>query len=71
MKLLIAVSIIALTLTTGFTCSKNTPVEPQVQAPAQQDPAATPSQEQMAQPAAPTEGAPAAEPTAPAEGEKK
>ncbi len=73
MKLLIAFSLIALTLTTGFTCAKNTPEAAKQEAPAQDPAAAQPSQEQMATPpadgtAAPTE-APATAPTT--EGEKK
>lgn len=59
MKLLLAMSVIALTLTTGFTCSKNTPENTQATPPAQEQPAAQPSQEQMAQPA--TEATPATE----------
>lgn len=59
MKLIVAVALMALAFTTGFTCSKNTPTEQ----PAQQS---APAQEQMTPPPAeaPAEGAPAA----PAEG---
>lgn len=75
MKLLIAFSFIALTLTTGFTCAKNPPEAAKQEAPAT-DPAAQPSQEQMAQPPADGTTAPAAPTEAPAtapttEGEKK
>jgi hypothetical protein len=71
MKLIVAGALIALALTTGFTCSKNTP-------PAEQQPATTPAPEATAaptegQPAAPTEGQPAAptegQPAAPTEGQ--
>ncbi len=75
MKLLMAISLIALTLTTGFTCAKNPPEAAKQEAPAA-DPAAQPSQEQMAQPA--TDGGAAATPPTeapaqmpqPVEGEK-
>lgn len=61
MKVIIAAALLALTVTTGFTCSKNQPAE---QAPAQEQMAA-PTE---AAPAAPTEGAPAeAAPAAPTE----
>lgn len=53
MKSIVVAALLALSFTTGFTCSKNTPAET---APA--------AQEQMAAPAAPAEGQPAA----PAEG---
>lgn len=54
MKSIVVAALLALSFTTGFTCSKNTPAEN-----------ATPAaQEQMAAPAAPAEGQPAA----PAEG---
>ena len=56
MKSIVAASLIALALTTGFTCSKN---QPTTEAPA------APTQEQMA---APETGAPAEGTTAPAEG---
>ncbi|HEY8270071.1 MAG TPA: acylneuraminate cytidylyltransferase [Pseudobdellovibrionaceae bacterium] len=50
MKLVVVAALLALSFTTGFTCSKNTPVETA--------PAPTPAaQEQMA---APAEGQPAA-----------
>jgi hypothetical protein len=49
MRTIIVAALLALSFTTGFTCSKNTPAESQ--------PAA---QEQMAAPAAPAEGQPAA-----------
>lgn len=52
MKTIVVAALLALSFTTGFTCSKNTPAE--------STPAA---QEQMAAPAAPAEGA-----AAPAEG---
>ena len=58
MKAIVIASLIALSFTTGFTCSKNAPTEPA-------------AQEQMAAPA-PTEAAPApteAAPAAPAEGQ--
>lgn len=65
MKLLVIASIIALSFTTGFTCSKNTPEAAKTEAPAAgEQPAAQPSQEQMAQPAAGAEGAAAAQPAA-------
>ncbi len=69
MKLLVIASLIALSFTTGFTCSKNTPEAAKTEAPAAQpaageQPAAQPSQEQMAQPAAGAEGAAAAAPAA-------
>lgn len=71
MKVLVVVSLIALTLTTGFTCSKNPPPEATQNSAPAQDPAAQPSQEQMAQPA-PADGAEAPVETAPpAEGEVK
>ena len=59
MKLLLVVSLFALTLTTGFTCSKNTPESVKSETPAQdsnsaQPGAAQPTQEQMAQPSAET-----------------
>jgi hypothetical protein len=66
MKSIVVASLIALAFTTGFTCSKNQPTT-------EAQPAATPTQEQMAAPAAPAEnnGAPAdgaaAAPAAPAE----
>lgn len=69
MKLLVIASLIALSFTTGFTCSKNTPEAAKTEAPAaqpaatEQQPAAQPSQEQMAQPAAGADGA-AAQPAA-------
>lgn len=53
MRTIVVAALLALSFTTGFTCSKNTPAE--------STPAA---QEQMAAPAAPAEGQPAA----PAEG---
>lgn len=59
MKLLIAFSLIALTLTTGFTCAKNTPEAANQEAPAA-DPSAQPSQEQMATPPADGTAAPEA-----------
>lgn len=77
MKLLMAISLIALTLTTGFTCAKNPPEAAKQEAPAADPAAAQPSQEQMAQPA--TEGGATATPPAnepaqqtppPVEGEK-
>lgn len=62
MKVIIAAALLALTVTTGFTCSKNQPAEQ-----------AAPAQEQMAAPAdaaaAPTEAAPA-DPAAPAPAEQ-
>ncbi|MBL7557571.1 MAG: acylneuraminate cytidylyltransferase [Bdellovibrionaceae bacterium] len=71
MKLLIAFSLIALTLTTGFTCAKNTPEAAKQEAPAQDPAAAQPSQEQMATPPADGTAAPAAPTEAPATEEKK
>ncbi len=75
MKLLMAISLIALTLTTGFTCAKNPPEAAKQEAPAADPAAVQPSQEQMAQPA--TEGGATATPPAanepapqPVEGEK-
>ena len=50
MRTIVVAALLALSFTTGFTCSKNTPAE-------NQQPAA---QEQMAAPAAPAEGQPAA-----------
>lgn len=59
MRTIVVAALLALSFTTGFTCSKNTPAE-------NQQPAA---QEQMAAPAAtPAEGA--ATPAAPAAGEQ-
>ncbi len=61
MKSIVAASLIALALTTGFTCSKN---QPTTEAPA------APTQEQMAAPAeaaAPMEAAPTEAPAAPVE----
>lgn len=75
MKLLVALAALALTLTTGFTCSKNTPEVAKTEAPAQENTEAgqnQPSQEQMAQP--PAESAPTApqpEEAAQPEGESK
>ncbi|MBL7543489.1 MAG: acylneuraminate cytidylyltransferase [Bdellovibrionaceae bacterium] len=73
MKLLLAVSLLALTLTTGFTCSKNTPEAPKTETPAQQEPQAAgqPSQEQMAQPVGEGADADSAPVSQPAEGEAK
>lgn len=64
MKTIVVAALLALSFTTGFTCSKNTPAEPAAQT-------AAPAQEQMAQPAAPAEGQPAAAtaPAAPTEGQ--
>lgn len=61
-KAIVITALLALTVTTGFTCSKNTPAETQ-----------QPAQEQMAAPAegtpaAPVEDAPAEATPAPAEG---
>lgn len=60
MKLTIALALLALTLTTGFTCSKNTPTE-EVAAPAVVEEATTPEETTEEAPAemAPTETAPA------------
>ena len=78
MKSLVAIALLALTFTTGFTCSKNTPEPAKTEAPpAQEAPTdatqGQPSQEQMAQPPAdsgqPADGAGAH--AAPAEGEAK
>ena len=64
MKNIVIASLIALAFTTGFTCSKNQPTTTNVETPA-----AAPTQEQMAAPAAPAEaGAPAEGTAAPAEG---
>lgn len=57
MRALFIISLLALSFTTGFTCSKHSPEAPQAAAP--------PAQEQMAAPAPGTEAAPA--PGAPAE----
>ena len=70
MKALFVIALFALTLTTGFTCSKDTPEAAKTEAPAQ-DPAAQPSQEQMAQPAADAPAAESAPVAQPAEGETK
>lgn len=64
MKLLMAFSLIALTLTTGFTCAKNTPETAKQETPAQDPAAAQPSQEQMATPPADGAAAPAEAPAA-------
>lgn len=77
MKSLVAIAVLTLVLTTGFTCSKNTPEAAKSEAPAQGNmDGQAPSQEQMAQPPAeiqPMEGAqPMEAPTAaPTEGEAK
>lgn len=63
MKIAVAVALFALALTTGFTCSKNTPTE----ATPESAPAA---QEQMAAPTAP-EAAPAEAPAEAPAGENK
>jgi hypothetical protein len=57
MRAIVIASLIALSFTTGFTCSKNAPTEPAAE---------TPAQEQMAAPA-PTEGAPTEAAPAPTE----
>lgn len=70
MKTLFAIALLALTFTTGFTCSKNPPETTKTE-PATQE-SAQPSQEQMAQP--PVEGAaeqPAGAGGAPTESETK
>ena len=75
MKSLFAIAILALTFTTGFTCSKNTPEAVRKESPAagvnagsMENMQAQPSQEQMAQP--PSEPSPTTAPegssTAPA-----
>lgn len=74
MKSLIAIALIALTLTTGFTCSKNTPEAAKTDAPAQGMSETQPSQEQMAQPPADPaipQPQPTTETAPPAEGETK
>ncbi len=66
MRSVVIVALLALSFTTGFTCSKNTPTET-TQAPAQEEMAAPPAPET----APPTEGAPVEAPTEaapPAEG---
>lgn len=56
MKMVVALAALALTLTTGFTCSKSTPTEqPAAQAPATEQPAA-PAADAAAPAAAPAEG---------------
>lgn len=61
-KTIVIAALLALSFTTGFTCSKNTPPEQQPSA-----------QDQMAQPAAPAEGQPAQDNNmaAPAAGEQQ
>ena len=65
-KLVVASALLALTLTTGFTCSKNAPEQA---APAADQAQMAAPADAAAAPAAPAEGA-AAAPAAPAEGTK-
>lgn len=63
MKAIVIASLLALSFTTGFTCSKNQPAEQ-----ATETPAAAPTEVAPAAPeAAPAEGQPAEAPAAPAE----
>ncbi len=57
MRTVVVVALLALSFTTGFTCSKNTPTET-VQQPAQEEMAAPQPTEEMA----PAEGAPSEAP---------
>ena len=72
MKTIVVAALLALSFTTGFTCSKNTPAEAPAEqaAPAEAAPAAeaAPTEAAPADAAAPTEGAPADAAAAPAEG---
>lgn len=57
MKMVVALAALALTLTTGFTCSKSTPTEqPAAQAPAATEQPAAPAADAAAPAAAPAEG---------------
>lgn len=71
MKAIVIAALLALSFTTGFTCSKNQPAEQAAPAPTTEaTPAATPAEgtpaEGTAAPAPGTEAAPAATPAAPA-----
>lgn len=65
MKLIVVASLLALSFATGFTCSKNAPVESAAPTPASQEQMAAPPAPEGAAPAAPAEG------QAPAGGETK
>ncbi len=58
MKIILAVALLALAFTTGFTCSKNAPDQ---SAPVSTTLLPEPSQEQMADPAMPAQDTPAAD----------